>query len=378
MQGTRLISGSNLLFRNNFSRRVVRRKRREVSQLQGKPKLKLMINFIFIIAIIGIIYYVLQNSIADIINQLGQTEPLILGIVVALGLGFLVVEGRNIARIAGNFKKDFSTKDGFFGYCYSAFCRVISFGTATTVSEVMYYRRKKIPTSQAIGVTTVHMILYKIGVVLMSAIGLVTQSYLIYQKSPMMIPFVLYGIIVTLLIISGLLFLSINRKFHGWLIKKAHKWIKKEAWREKIDVFNEQIDALGETVRTIVSNREVLVSLIFLNIGKLFFWYSIPFFILSSTHNLSYLTSFSMTAMAVALAGVIPTPAGLGSFEFVYMLLFRPLVGTVDAASSLLLYRFATYVLPFLIGMIYSAGTKRKEINEELHEIKVEKEEHAQ
>ena len=73
------------------------------------------------------------------------------------------------------------------------------------------------------------------------------------------------------------------------------------------------------------------------------------------------------------LSGVIPTPAGIGSFEFVYMLLFGPMVGTVDAASSMLLYRFATFIWPFVIGFVYVILEKRKTMSAELEELKNEK-----
>ena len=77
----------------------------------------------------------------------------------------------------------------------------------------------------------------------------------------------------------------------------------------------------------------------------------------------------SFTSFAVILSGVIPTPAGIGPFEFVYLLLFKPLVGNVDAVASVLLYRFVACV-PFLIGLVYVAIEKRKSLRIEIEEIK--------
>ncbi|MCB8500424.1 UPF0104 family protein, partial [Enterococcus faecalis] len=61
---------------------------------------------------------------------------------------------------------------------------------------------------------------------------------------------------------------------------------------------------------------------------------------------------------------------GIGPFEFVYLLLFKPLVGNVDAVASVLLYRFGSFVLPFLIGLVYVAIEKRKSLRIEIEEIK--------
>ena len=52
------------------------------------------------------------------------------------------------------------------------------------------------------------------------------------------------------------------------------------------------------------------------------------------------------------LAAVIPAPAGIGSSEFVLTMLLAKIVGTGAAGSVALLHRFATFVLPFVIGAV--------------------------
>lgn len=86
--------------------------------------------------------------------------------------------------------------------------------------------------------------------------------------------------------------------------------------------------------------------------------------------TIDFLLTFSFISFAVVLSGVIPTPAGIGSFEFVYLLLFRPLVGTVDAFSSLLLYRFSSFILPFIYGLFYVIADRRKVIKQEIQDVK--------
>ena len=50
------------------------------------------------------------------------------------------------------------------------------------------------------------------------------------------------------------------------------------------------------------------------------------------------------------LAAVLPAPGGIGSTELVFTSLFAGIVGTGLAGSSALLYRFGTFIVPFLIG----------------------------
>ena len=81
--------------------------------------------------------------------------------------------------------------------------------------------------------------------------------------------------------------------------------------------------------------------------------------ILYRVYALTLLQSWAVTSLAFMLAAVIPSPAGIGSSEFVFTALFTVLVGTGEAGSAALLYRFATFVLPFVIGGVVVLLHKR-------------------
>lgn len=334
-----------------------------------QSKQKLALNILLLVVIVGLILYLLKNSLGEIIDQLLATNPWVAVLVITLGLIYQGIEGRNIATIAQPFSQKFTTKDGFFASGTIAFFRVISFGSATALSEVWYYRNY-MKTSQGIGVGAVHMIMYKLGLLLFSLFGLATQCFHLLETAPNMILFIILGMVVTAVIIGVLLLLSSSLNLQVWLVKWCHRHIHKPSWRDKVDQFNIQIYSLRDTVLTIIKDRVLMWRIIGLNILKLFFWFVIPYVVLSEHHQMDLLLTISFTAFTVILAGVIPTPAGIGSFEFVFLLLFKPPVGTVDAVAAMLLYRFATYVLPFLIGLVYSAIEKRKQLKAEIKDLK--------
>lgn len=335
-----------------------------------KAHLKIIANVCLLIFMGGLIIYLLRHSFHHILKQIIKTNPLVLGIIVLFGLCYLWLEGRNISLMCRSFQKKFTTRDGFFAACYSAFYRVVSLGSGTMIAEVLFYRQKKIATTKAAGITMIHMIFYKLSVLLFGLISFLVNWPIFQHTSWYQLLFSIAALVLTAAIILFLLFLSLNVHFHSWLIKKSHQLVKKKKWRDKLDNFHNQIISLRLTVQTILQNKTLLYQLCFLNILKLIVWYSIPFLVLSESHQLSYYTVFSYLALVVAFSGVIPTPAGLGSFEFIYLWLFKPLVGTVDAVSSMLLYRFVTYFLPFFIGMIYAAVRKQRQIDEEIQELK--------
>ena len=190
-----------------------------------------------------------------------------------------------------------------------------------------------------------------------------------------MIWFIIAGIVLTGLIIAFLLLISISLNLQIFFVSVSNKLFKSQRLRKWVDTCNTQIYSLRETVQTIVKDRTALLRIYFWNMLKLLFWYVMPYIFLVENHpNIDFLLTFSFISFAVVLSGVIPTPAGIGSFEFVYLLLFKPLVGTVDAVSSLLLYRFSSFILPFIYGFFYVVADRRKVLKKEIKEVKREKE----
>lgn len=344
--------------------------------MKSNSKIKIFLNIGLLAVFIGILIYVMDNSLSDIFAQLMETSWLVVALVILLGVVYQIVEGRSIKEIASYFKKDFTTKDGFFTSCYVAFYRVISFGTGTLLSEIYFYKKKGLAVSQGVGVTALHMIMYKVAVIFLSVVGLIFQFSLFYGNAPKMIPFILIGIGLTFAIIFSLLILSSSINLQIFLIKWTNKYFKRKQLRAWVDKCNLQIYSLRETVLTITKDRSAAIRIFGWNVAKLLCWYVIPYVVLVQEHpDIDFLLVLSFTSFSVILSGVFPTPAGIGPFEFVYLLLFKPLVGTVDAVSSLLLYRFASFVLPFLIGFAFVLVQKRREIKSDLDAVKKEKKE---
>ena len=98
-----------------------------------------------------------------------------------------------------------------------------------------------------------------------------------------------------------------------------------------------------------------------LNLLKLCFWYGMPYLLFAGDKNINLVETMAITALSVMLAAVIPAPAGIGSTEFVFTGLFAGIVGTGIAGSASLLYRFATFVFPFLIGVAVVITRKIRE-----------------
>ena len=157
------------------------------------------------------------------------------------------------------------------------------------------------------------------------------------------------------------------------LVLICNRIFKRQKLRDIVDKVNNQVYSLRGAIQTFIRDRKAVIRVFFSNMAKLAAWYFLPYFILVQDYpDIDIWLTVALISFTVILGGILPAPGGIGGIEFVYVLLFRNVVGRVDAVSSLLLYRYATYLLPFLIGMVYVLFNKQKEINHEIKEAKKE------
>lgn len=114
---------------------------------------------------------------------------------------------------------------------------------------------------------------------------------------------------------------------------------------------------LEDASKHLLKNKKTTTGVILLCLLKCCFWYGIPYLLFRGVQfqgnpALSLSQVFAITSLSVMLAAVIPSPAGIGSTEFVFTTLFAGIVGTGMAGSASLLYRFGTFVFPFLVGTV--------------------------
>jgi uncharacterized protein (TIRG00374 family) len=337
-------------------------------------KARLILNIIFLIAIIGLLYYVARNVLGEIADALLATPWPIFLIVLIIGLLSFLVEGHGIKYLASNFSNKFQASDGFLTTCYASFFQLATFGAGTVVSEIYFYKTRDIPVSEGSGICALRMVMYKLAIMVIALVCLFRFGWGLQAETTLGVVAVIFGIVVTGLIVAVILLFAISIRMQAVAMSILNKLVRPKKIREKIDELNILIYQLRETVKSIAKDKVQLTKIFAAYIIKMSLWYIVPFFVLVQGHpEISFAKTYAYTAFAVVLAAVIPAPGGIGGFEFVFIVLFKPLVGTADALFAALLYRFATYVLPFLIGMVYAVMLKRRQLKVDIVEMRNQK-----
>lgn len=327
---------------------------------QGKKKT--IIKFIFVIAILAAIIYTFRDSAGPILEQLKKTSPLILVVICLLSVCYELVEGWITYSFAKHYNPNIRYAEGVESAFYCSFYRVATLGSGAGLAAIYYFHDKGITYSESTGMYMIEYVVHKISIALLSVVLLIFNFTFLRDNYGDYMWMLVLGYGITIVIAFFLLLFCCSKKFHEFLIGIMEKvnHATKGKLEKQLGVVCEYCEILEGASKKLLNDKKILIFAVFKNFLKFAFWYSIPFFVIGKAGEMTLPQTMAVVSLAVMLAAVIPAPAGIGSTEFVFTMLFAVMVGTGMAGSASLLYRFATFVVPFLIGAVIAINHQRK------------------
>lgn len=289
------------------------------------------------------------------IRQITRRE-LICCILLSVAAYFL--EGMTIACMMSTVMSSLPVKKGT-GIAYLCeFYRLITLGNGSGFAEIYYLHRYKIETGTATALTMLQYICKRTAVMMLGGVGF---TVLLFRYDTQMLckeyaGFMAAGCVISLTVIALFLCIALSNKIVGVIIRFM-EWtaVRKPGWQKRLNAWKEQIALLNQSGRIVLRQRNKITYAILLQTGKLVLFYTVPaYFLRGSVRVQSALPEFlvCMLLMSVAymLSGVIPAPSGVGSLEFVFLLFFSGVAGPQTAVPAILVFRFVTWIVPFMIG----------------------------
>ena len=164
----------------------------------------------------------------------------------------------------------------------------------------------------------------------------------------------LTGFGVSFAILLFLTMFCINQKFAPWLLRCSDH-IKKEKIKEKAKAGIAQMEDFSRVGSVVIKDKQQWIGLIFRNAVKMTCLYALPavaiFAVTGERLPLSVLECLAFSSVMQLLIGVIPSSGGTGSTELVFLMLFGSMTEKSVCGAAMILYRMATYYLPFLISI---------------------------
>ena len=306
---------------------------------------------IFIVIVLIILCLLFGDSFSSIQKEISDTAGQTLLGICLCGVFYNLSEGLVYVWLARRHQNDFHYRDGIACSYYTAFYRTVTLGSGTAAATVYFLFKKGIQVPEGVAICAVQYVLQRIAVAVFGGLGFFfccayMNSWFGEYRMELILGYGLTAVICLVLILA-----CVSGRFHrtlAWLGRKAdrkHKYENKIMQMEGKGMLLRQ-----ETVNLIKDRRDIILVLL-MELAKLGCWYVIPYMILHPAGSGIFETA-CVTSLILMLAGIIPAPGGLGSTEGVFILLFSRIAGGVEAASAMLLYRFATYMVPCALGGI--------------------------
>ena len=292
-----------------------------------------------VLVIIGIIVYTFRDSAGPILEQLEKTTPAVIAGICAMTVVYHCVEGVITTLLAKQYNREFTLGMGITNAFLCSFYRVATLGSGAGVAAIVYLGEHGIEYSKSFGMYMLQYAFHKISIAFFSMILFALNWN--YMR-------------VTLIITVVLILFSCFRQFHRMLLWVVDFFNGKTKGRfdPQAAMLHDQCQMLEDASRQLMGEKRLVAGAVGLNLIKFAFWYSIPYLIFLGQGEITLPQTMAVTSLSVMLAAVIPSPAGIGSTEFVFTALFSGIVGTGLAGSASLLYRFGTFVFPFLVGAV--------------------------
>lgn len=310
---------------------------------------------LLLLAAASVFYRDSWQDIREGIRQITRRELLCC---IGISVSAYFLEGMTIACMMCTVAPSFPVKRGTRIAYLCEFYRLITFGSGSGVAEIYYLHKSGIETGTATVLTMIQYICKRIAVMALGVIGFAvllggedTQGLCRKYAG-----FMLAGCVISLGVIAAFLCVALSERILQ-LICKAVDWAsgKLPSWEERFLAWKEQAVLLSQSGRMILGKKVQAAGAVILQIGKLLLLYSIPAYLLQDSapsHPVQpgWWDFIFLMAVVYMLSGIIPAPSGMGSLEFVFLLFFSALVETQAAVPVILVFRFVTWIIPFLIG----------------------------
>lgn len=289
-----------------------------------------------------------------ILDQLKKTTPVIVIGICIMAAIYQLIEGLVTTILARQYNPAFTYRTGIKNGFFCSFYRVATLGSGAGVAAILYLGEHGIEHSKGFGLYMLQYAFHKISIALYSILLFFISWTYMSSHFGEYTWLLTTGYLVTLVITLFLILFCCSAAFHKFVFVILDFMNRK--LKGRFDILIEQLRAqcnmMEDASRHLLKKKWMVAGVIGLNLIKFCFWYGIPYLIFRNHGDVTLLETMAVTSLSVMLAAVIPAPAGIGSTEFVFTSLFAGIVGAGIAGSASLLYRFGTFVFPFLVGAV--------------------------
>lgn len=325
---------------------------------KSKKTLKVFLNLLLVLAMLGILYFIFKDNYKEIIYQVSNVDTKLFIVAIIVGNIYYFFDAYVYWSFLRNEGHYISFLRCILISYLSPFFNVTTFGVGIKPAQVAYLKRKGVDSGKAFGILTAPYVFSRTAIVIYAVVMLLLNIHFVTDNFSSTFGYIYGGIAFSVFVVILFIMICSSRWFHRLLAKIIDVFFSKGRlakfkFPERIQT---QTGLLYDASCKIVRKPLVWLKYIIVNLLRMSCWYVVPIIIIYAINGNLGGVSMSEIITAIALVqlivGMIPIGSGVGSIEVVFTLLFAAIYDTVTAGSCMILYRLATYYVPFIISIV--------------------------
>lgn len=322
-------------------------------------------SLVTLLCLTALLVFIFRDNLGDIEEAFRALPALDVLWLFAMGASYQLLDAAACVMLVRTAVPDFSYRRALEVIYLGVFSKTSTLGAGTIPIQAYYLHRCGVETGRGVGTMTFSYVLHKTAVVLVASVFLLFGQGWLRSAIPGLHPYLIVGYVICLGIIVVLLLLCVWRKAHHFAAWSAGKLPDHGKWTERKQKLQQQLEYLYYGTASFLKNKRMVLMTLFAHIIKLLILYAVPYVCIQMLggNPISLSQSELLTALIFLIAGALPNIAGIGPIEVGFLLLFSTLLGDAMTASSLLLFRIATYYFPFLVSAAVFLGVQNRALS---------------
>ena len=305
-----------------------------------------------VLTLLALFWLIFRNHYKEILQNIQTASIGGLFWILCLGIVYQLLDSLLCHIFIKRKMQRFSFRQAAAVTLLGVFGNVATFSVGSIPMQGAYLYRRGMAPGEAAGILSMEYVLHKAMVLLCSGVLLLLEGQSIFGTHPNLRAYAIFGYMVCMVIIALLVLICTWERFYQLVCKGICRLEKSPKLAEHAVHLKQQIGALHTGARELLHEPNMILVGAGINAVKLMGLYTIPYLCAKAIgiDQFSLIQMQALSALTHVVSNALPNIAGMGSIEVSFLLLFSCYMDAADVSSVLVLYRVATYFVPFLIS----------------------------
>ena len=337
----------------------------------GKKKTNKVNLIICGIAFIVMVFVLFSDGIDNIFNALKQMNPLFLVISVLCMVVYWFGEAIATHLAAKSIEPDTKFRTSLLVTMIGQYFNCITpFASGGQPMQVYTYMKNGLPLGSAMTALLSRFIVYQFTLTLYSIVFLIFKLSMFTEGELKPLTFlVIIGFIINTFVIVLLIMLAFFRKATNKIAHAVVKLLGKihiiKDVDDKIEYIDKELAQYYENFLFIKSQPVMVLKMFIATVIQLLVYFSITYVIYLGfgMTKTDFFTIIACQAFVLMISSFVPLPGAMGAAEGSYAAFFKGIFGAHYTVVSTFIWRFLTFYLPILVGIVINLKMSRSGVD---------------